>query len=317
MSRLTFDNRIVEHNITSALILEGDADWDVRLKDQIARIAQSTRALTQPLRDWGNNRYADSTLLDPSSTEDPLQTPVQLNDLPQTLEPTSSPYGDNWDVIWLGHCAQRVPSLSDLTDAKQRAEMQALPRGHVLFEDETAPAPQYRHSYNDNDIKPFTSYPGAPSTNKNTRIVHHSMDGMCNSAYAVSQRGARKLLFQAGIEAREEPYDFMLQRYCGSDPTGKRVDYAHNPALGEQLLKRQRNICLTVQPPLFAQVKMKGAPGRQTDITKGVFGGLFGWGTPLAKSFTPGIRWSTRLNLGTYVSGRREFVDQWPDEPGT
>lgn len=200
-------HRIVERNIKTALILEGDADWDIRLKEQMNRIAQSTRALTQPLKNREDEQYYDTTLIDPSKNDG--FRPIHFDMLPETREPSLSPYGDNWDFIWLGHCAQRVPALADTNNAKQRAEMQAVPRGHVTYEDMTAPEPQFRHNYNDDDIMPFKSYPGSGSAGKHTRVVHHSMDGICTSAYAISQRGARTLLFNSGIEAREEPIDFV------------------------------------------------------------------------------------------------------------
>lgn len=106
----------------------------------------------------------------------------------------------------------------------------------------------------------------------------------------------------------------MIQRFCGSDPVQKASEYEKSPELAKILQERERNICLTVQPPLFGQVKLKGAANRQTDITKGILGRLRGWGKDLDKSFTANIRQSTRLNLGKLVRGETDYVDQWPDE---
>jgi hypothetical protein len=40
--------RIVSQNITSALILEDDIDWDIRIKPQLTTFARAARLLLQP-----------------------------------------------------------------------------------------------------------------------------------------------------------------------------------------------------------------------------------------------------------------------------
>lgn len=39
----------VELDLMSAIILEDDLDWDIRLREQMHAIALATRTLTQPL----------------------------------------------------------------------------------------------------------------------------------------------------------------------------------------------------------------------------------------------------------------------------
>ncbi|KAL8798348.1 MAG: hypothetical protein Q9182_006736 [Xanthomendoza sp. 2 TL-2023] len=63
----------------SALIIEDDADWDVALKSQLETFANKTRAL--------GNAGRNESLWTTSET------------------PTHSPYGDDWDLLWLGSCA--------------------------------------------------------------------------------------------------------------------------------------------------------------------------------------------------------------------
>ena len=70
----------------TALILEDDADWDVEIKDQVARAQDSLRKLTEP----------------------------GIEDL----------WGTEWDVLYLGHCGDRyrlpvrfVPPLSVLVSS--------------------------------------------------------------------------------------------------------------------------------------------------------------------------------------------------------
>lgn len=85
--------RVVRRNLTSALIIEDDADWDVQVKEQLYDYALTTRAL---FRD--HSAYADPTF---PRLQDPTSVPnsdFQCDKLPQTLEPKDSPYGDSWGL---------------------------------------------------------------------------------------------------------------------------------------------------------------------------------------------------------------------------
>ncbi|KAL8688519.1 MAG: hypothetical protein Q9224_004862 [Gallowayella concinna] len=70
---------VMEAKYSSALIIEDDADWDVALKRQLTNFANKTRALS--------NAGRNESLWTTSDT------------------PTHSPYGDDWDLLWLGNCA--------------------------------------------------------------------------------------------------------------------------------------------------------------------------------------------------------------------
>lgn len=65
---LTYSS-IVEEGIGSGIILEDNADWDVNIKTQLQSFALAVRALQGT-----------------------------------TNTKTFSPYGDDWDILWLGHC---------------------------------------------------------------------------------------------------------------------------------------------------------------------------------------------------------------------
>lgn len=54
----------MRRDLASALILEDDADWDVRIKDQLYDFALTSNALTQPLSS-NPSKYADSTFPTP------------------------------------------------------------------------------------------------------------------------------------------------------------------------------------------------------------------------------------------------------------
>lgn len=74
--------RIVEDNVSTALVIEDDADWDVNIKSQLQSLSTATRDL--------------------GKTHDPW-----------TGDLTKSPYRDDWDMLWLGTCG--VPPAGDDT----------------------------------------------------------------------------------------------------------------------------------------------------------------------------------------------------------
>lgn len=63
--------RIVGRRLSTAIIIEDDADWDLNLRSTMEYLALGSQTL--------------------------LDTPED--------EPPHSPYGDGWDLIWFGHCA--------------------------------------------------------------------------------------------------------------------------------------------------------------------------------------------------------------------
>lgn len=71
---------VIESGIESALIIEDDADWDVGLKAQMVELAKASRELDDDIR--------------PDSTDN------QVGSEPST----GSPYGDYWDLLWIGPC---------------------------------------------------------------------------------------------------------------------------------------------------------------------------------------------------------------------
>jgi hypothetical protein len=99
---------VVENNIASALILEDDTDWDIRIKSQMKTFAKASRILVQPMRDAADE-YLDPTYPHPQEGQE--HGDFSLDNLERTREPTSSPYGDleRWDMLWVGHCGWVVP----------------------------------------------------------------------------------------------------------------------------------------------------------------------------------------------------------------
>ncbi|KAL8731790.1 MAG: hypothetical protein Q9166_003237 [cf. Caloplaca sp. 2 TL-2023] len=77
---------VIEAKYSSALIIEDDAEWDVALRNQLQVFANRSRSLS--------NVGRNESLWIASDT------------------PTHNPYGDDWDLLWLGNCAN-PPAPSD------------------------------------------------------------------------------------------------------------------------------------------------------------------------------------------------------------
>ncbi|EGE07779.1 LPS glycosyltransferase [Trichophyton equinum CBS 127.97] len=264
---------IVENNINSALIFEDDADWDIRIKPQLRDFALASRALVQPLSGADHLSYADPTFPDPRKSSG---TPKEIFMSNNTVPPVNSPYGDNWDILWLGHCGVNFP------DAALREVGKDIPKGRVIQKnDSTVPEQKYLVLAPGNE-EFKTVFP------PHTRVVHHAMTPVCSLVYGVSQKSARRLLYEFGVKKFNAPYDIMLRDAC------------------EGTQGRVRNTCLTVQPQLFNHHRPAGNASHYSDISEHK-GGV------IEVASTQMIRWSTSLNLPKLISGDTDYNDQFPD----
>ncbi|KAK7542613.1 uncharacterized protein J3D65DRAFT_614392 [Phyllosticta citribraziliensis] len=99
----------------TALILEDDVDWDIRLRTvQIPRLAEAVRTLSPP--------------------------------------ESSSYYGDlsGWDVLWIGHCGDWFNKLEDGVGTKYQTPATLERTKHVKYRDETVPDRPDLHPYTKN-----------------------------------------------------------------------------------------------------------------------------------------------------------------------
>ncbi|KAI3341191.1 hypothetical protein F4824DRAFT_496808 [Ustulina deusta] len=106
-----------------------------------------------------------------------------------------SPYGDGWDVLWLGHCGAELPtarreSPSSAGDPFSPSSSSSSSSLKISIPgDMTVPAPKHLQPH------PFALRDAlADAYPAHTRVVHATCGNVCSLAYAVSQGGARKLL---------------------------------------------------------------------------------------------------------------------------
>lgn len=224
---------IVQHNIQSALILEDDADWDIRIKAQMKQFAQATRLLIQPVP-GDDSQYLDKTFPRPKHVDEKAENFFIHNIT--TGKPTTSPYGDlkRWDMMWIGHCGTHFP------EARQGMN---IPIGRAVIIDD-ATVPQRQHvKMQFGDDKLITEYPD------HTRVVSRANQNLCSLGYAVSLPGARKLLYELGVHKLSEGTDVSFQRFCdGSED-------------------RPTRRCYTVQPQLFQHHRPRGSKAKFSDIS--------------------------------------------------
>ena len=222
-------------------MIEDDADWDVSLKSQLVQFARGSR-------------YLLSTSSQPS---------------------IGSPYGNDWDLLWLGHCGSNV----DPSD----------PRAFVISHDPTVAPPEKRRGAAHPDMSPWESLPNAQGT---TRIVFKAASGVCTAAYAVSLRGAEKMLYHMSMLPFNAPVDWGLGNMCRE--------------------KWSNFSCIAPYPMLIGVYRPAGNTSKWSNI---VYGDESQSGIEERDS-SENIVFSTRMNIDNLLAGRNVFESQFPETTG-
>lgn len=268
------ESRIVEPNVTSALVLEDDIDWDLRIKSQMTNFARAAQLLVQPLP-YTTDKHLDPTHPKPRFANEG-HTDFRLEDQHAVSQPTESPYGDlsRWDLFWLGHCGCRFPRAAD----------ENVPLGRVVIADDaTVPEPQHLNMEFGNDelISEYAAH---------SRVVSRARVNTCSLAYGISQPGARRFLYELGVHKMTNTNDMMFRDVCdGTDG-------------------RQLGTCFTVQPQLFQHHRPVGPRASFSDINN--YGNDDGYNDRAA---TSNIRWSVRVNFAKLVNGELDYIDPFPN----
>lgn len=154
MAHLDLLKFFIASEYATAFIIEDDVDWDLELKAQMRLAARNVRAYTN------------------ASQDDP------------------SPFGTNWDVIWLGHCGAWV------TD-----DMQAP----LIYPDETRIDIDQDSGWS----KPYIK----EKIPEGHRQVQDCIVTVCTFGYGVTKQSAPKVLDLLS-KGSGEAYDVMLSTYC-------------------------------------------------------------------------------------------------------
>lgn len=155
--------RIVHEKIQTALVLEDDSDWDTSIKQQLSQFATGARALQN------------------SSTAG-----------------LRSPYGNDWDFLWLGHC--------------KLGPRDHQSRFYVIEKDPTVAPVGRRNSKWMNDHIPDDVL------SEDSRIVFKADNGgLCMYAYAITYEGAQKALAALSVTPRDDVVDMSYRRLCAGN----------------------------------------------------------------------------------------------------
>lgn len=262
---------VIERNLTTALILEDDADWDFRIRSQLSDFSHAARRLPELIAESELHSTKHSSI-------DERLSQIQLakrTSIPFSSQPSAKeePYGRDWEILWLGHCGAALPPASPNS-----------PNRITIENDPTVPEPQYLKPMTNANLDPVGSlYP------PHTRVVHRTNTTLCTIAYAVTQTGARRLLYEFAIRELVKGYDFALSDYCNGLTRGA--------------TKQTMPLCITVQPPLFSHhFSERGG----SDIMAVGAGGKPQHGTRY-------VKWSVKMNLERLVRGEAGILEQWPD----
>ncbi|KAH8879366.1 hypothetical protein GQ53DRAFT_800279 [Thozetella sp. PMI_491] len=174
----------------TALLLEDDVDWDIRLRTrQIPLVQRAVRYLTTPP---GGDTDSDGDAAH------------------------RYPYGNpsRWDLLYLGHCGDYFHGMDigfNRGHVKPK-DLAELP--HASFRDSTMLGWDNLHPWTTSLLQNL----GVP---EKTRLVHRSRFPLCTFAYAVTRASAHRLLTElAATEPNREgshAYDVMILRACISD----------------------------------------------------------------------------------------------------
>ena len=176
----------------------------------------------------------------------------------------STPYGHGWDMLWLGHCGN-LPVPRDQRRFTIRNDP-TVPPGKHRNAPGSVPDWLKKHDHDD----------------ESTRIVYRAGEGACLYAYALSLKGASKMLYHYEATSANIPVDVALSRLC------------EFPAFDFK--------CVGVFPQLMDGLYIgKGETGYGVGNDQGM-GKVDSWN----------IEYSTRQNINNLRQGRKA-INRWPD----
>lgn len=232
-AHLNFALAIVRNRLSSAIVFEDDADWDIDFKSQLEYFAAGSRYLSDSI-----------------SSSKP-----------------HSPYGDDWDLLWPGHCAIGYHKEDS--------------RRFLIDNDPAVPPPNHRVT--------FGNKPDMSAYDNSTRVVFRAGGGVCVYSYALSFRGAQKLLHHENSRTEYKPFDLSMDGLCRNNPDFK---------------------CIGIFPQIIDSHKAAGAVNRDSDI------GEIKGSEQRKTGYTFNIVRSVRINLGTLINGKWDAPKlQWNDQP--
>ncbi|KAF2822254.1 hypothetical protein CC86DRAFT_331157 [Ophiobolus disseminans] len=220
----------LDSGLETALILEDDVDWDIRLRSvQIPLAASAIRQLVPPQRSFH-----------PLTNFGNHHTQYWGNH-------------DSWDLLYLGHCGDYFePVTDDGLHLDQHHNLTVMP--HIQYNDSTVPSPP--------DLHPFTQILfNDLQVPAHSRIIHRSKFPLCSFGYAVTRSAAERLLDDLApaklTESGPRAFDVALLNSCrkgAKTPSPTPADGNPSPHPNPELRDRYPSPglrCWTVNSELF------------------------------------------------------------------
>jgi hypothetical protein len=230
-SHLNIWREMVNKGIESALIIEDDADWDVRIVQQMQQFAVAAKEFLNKKEIRPPKNAASAAMLD-------------------------SPYGEDWEILFPGHCGGMVhpdPNIRNIhTLIRNDTTMPPTWDMHDLTiwldREQFLDTPCYTHAGRDAPGR-TCDQPRIPS---DARIVQLGSP-MCTMGYAISQKGARHFLATSGgvsLLDANNPVDQKLMEVC-------RGEHDHDDS---------KVRCVSVSPPYIESHRPRGIKSAESDI---------------------------------------------------
>lgn len=221
----------LESGAETALILEDDVDWDIRLRSVQAPLVSG--AMRTVLAAKPGSRNSDETT---AAADDGEQYP----------------YGNPalWDLLYMGHCGDFFHLTGTGFEDGHVKPDDLAKIAHISFPDKSLSNLANLHPWTASLLKNL----GVP---EHTRLVHRSVFPLCTFAYAVTRSAAHRLVEElASLESTDHSaYDVAILISCRDQ--GLRC-WSVNPELfhhmpGKSIIQGIDNI--TLVPPVDAMAK--------------------------------------------------------------
>ncbi|CAI7663487.1 unnamed protein product [Penicillium crustosum] len=180
-----------------------------------------------------------------------------------------APYGTDWDLLWIGGCSSG-PHANE-------TQFYAIP------DDPTVPRVERRGTW----LGPLDSWKDV-FPEDSTRFIYRAQEGCCTYGYAVTIRGAQKILTALAIDHIEAPVDNAMSELCGG--------------LGD----RERIECFAPFPNLIGTYRPAGPAYKDSDINSG--------DQSIHEEQAYNLVYSTRRNIHRLISGAETVFSQWGEE---
>ncbi|KAJ5100192.1 CAZyme family GT25 [Penicillium angulare] len=183
---------------------------------------------------------------------------------------SSAPYGTHWDILWIGSCLS-APNQNET-------------RFYAIPQDPTVASTRQRQG--------AAGIPGIWEDRfpeDSTRYVYSAETICCTFGYAVTRKGAEKIIAALSVSHIETPIDNALSDLCAGEDGRRRID------------------CYSTSPGLIGTYKTSGSSSRDSDINSSENGDYH-------EEHSWNMVYGVKRNIHRLAAGDDTVQSQWQDE---